>query len=147
MKSIALSGLVAAALPRAICTVRADATDPKVLIEKINTAFEEFKSTNDAAIAAGKTETADVKTKLEAINATISELQSAYDDQQKKLAAAALQPGDRKITDPEYSNQWSAFVRGGVESERIRASLDKSAALRAVTSRRRNGTARSPTSS
>src|SRR4051812_43754194 len=123
MKSIALIGLVAAALPRAICTVRADATDPKVLIEKINTAFEEFKSTNDAAIAAGKTETADVKAKLEAINTTISELQSAYDAQQKKLAAAALQPGDRKIADPEYSTQWSAFVRGGVESERIRASL------------------------
>jgi HK97 family phage major capsid protein len=128
MRSIALTGLLAAAMPRAICAVRADAQDPKALVEQLNAAFEEFKKKNDERLAQAEKRGEDAVTKDEVtkLNDAIGELQASYEDQQKKLAAAVLQPGDRKVADAEYTKQWGDYVRSGNVTERVQASLDKS---------------------
>lgn len=128
MKAIALSGLVAAPMPRAVCAVRADTSDPVALIGTLNAAFEEFKKKNDERLLQAEKRGEDAVTKDEVtkLNAAIGDLQSAYEEQQKRLAAAALQPGDRKIADPEYTKQWASYVRTGNVSESVQASLDKS---------------------
>jgi HK97 family phage major capsid protein len=128
MKKTALVALAATAAPRAVCAVRADATDPKALVEQLNAAFEEFKRKNDERLAQAEKRGEDAVTKDEVtkLNAAIGELQTAYEEQQKKLAAAVLQPGERKVADPEYSKAWSSFIRSGDIHERVNASLDKS---------------------
>jgi HK97 family phage major capsid protein len=133
MKALALCGVAAAALsiparPRAIAgAVRADG-DPMALIGQIKTAFEEFKAQNDARLKQieGRGEDPITAEQVERINTTLGDLQAAYEEQQKKIAAGVLQPGERKLVDAEYSKQWDEFVRGGIESDRVRASLDKS---------------------
>lgn len=121
MKKNAFGGLLATTLPAAVCAVRADANDPKALVEQINSAFEALKAKNEERFK-------DVvsQTELNKINETLGQLQSAYDEQQKKLAAAILQPGDRKIDNPEYTSDWNAFVRDGDLKASVQASVDKS---------------------
>jgi hypothetical protein len=68
----------AAARPRAVTGIvpRADATDPKAMVEALNRAFEEFKATNDAALKAPRPTTAKSpkRCKLDAINAEITKV-------------------------------------------------------------------------
>ncbi|WP_198527042.1 hypothetical protein [Sphingomonas sp. Ant20] len=84
------------AMPRAIAgTVRADGSDPATLIRALNGAFDEFKTTHAREIEeikAGKTDVL-TKDKLDAINATLTELQTAVDDQARINAAAKLGDG------------------------------------------------------
>lgn len=107
-------------LPRAIAAagVRADGADAPALLRQLNGAFEEFKATHEREIAeikAGKTDVL-TKDKLDAINATLAELQTAVDDQAKIQAAAKL--GNGGIigdiqSDPEYSAAFKAHMRQG----------------------------------
>lgn len=101
------------ALPRAIAGfgVRADASDPKVLIGQLQAAFEDFKRTNDEKLKAK----ADVVTdeKVTRIDASVSELQAAIDAVNAKLSAQALGAGQRELRDAEYSNAFLAHMRKG----------------------------------
>ena len=107
------------AMPRAIMAsgVRADG-DAATLVRQLNGAFEEFKATHTREldeIKAGKT---DVLTtdKLEAINAALTELQTAVDEQAKIQAAAKLGNGGvigDIQSDPEYLNAFKAHMRKG----------------------------------
>lgn len=117
MKKNALLGGASAALfalprPRALIGIpRADATDPKALIAQLNGAFDEFKSAQDQKLAA-KVDDVVLNTKIDAINASISEIEAALNE---KIAAAALAgaPGDMKPTNPEYVNAFKAHMRKG----------------------------------
>jgi HK97 family phage major capsid protein len=128
LRAAGMAALSVPARPRAIAGhIRADG-DPATLIAQIQTAFTEFRAQNDTRLKQleGRGEDPITAEQVATINATIGELQAAYEEQQKKLAAAALQPGDRKIADPEYTKAWASYVRSGQVSESVQASLDKS---------------------
>jgi HK97 family phage major capsid protein len=112
---IALAATSALALPRAITSlgVRADATDPKALIASLQGAFEEFKAAQDQKLAA-KADDVVLNNKIEAINASLSNLDKALEDQAAKIAAANLGAiGDLQPTDPAYLNAFKAHMRKG----------------------------------
>jgi HK97 family phage major capsid protein len=129
---LTLSAPTLPAMPRAIAgTVRADAADPATLIRSLNGAFEEFKTTHAREIEeikAGKTDVL-TKDKLDAINATLTELQTAVDDQARINAAAKL--GDGAVigdimSDPEYTKAFKAHMRRGDNaSADVRAAMQK----------------------
>lgn len=114
MKNI--SPALAGVRPRAIVgMVRADASDPKALIGQLNSAFEEFKKTHEAQVAA-KVDDVLFNEKLSALNASMSGLESAIDEQAKQIAAARLggaAPGDMEPTNPEYVSAFKAHMRRG----------------------------------
>ena len=129
---LTLSAPTLPAMPRAIAgTVRADAADPATLIRALNGAFDEFKTTHAREIEeikAGKTDVL-TKDKLDAINATLTELQTAVDDQARINAAAKL--GDGAVigdikSDPEYTKAFKAHMRRGDNaSADVRAAMQK----------------------
>ena len=92
-------------------------------IDALATAFEAFKATHTAQLDEIKTGKTDVITadKLETINAALTELQNAVDEQAKITAAAKLGDGavigDLKA-DPEYTAAFKAHMRKG---ERVTA--------------------------
>nr|WP_156311758.1 phage major capsid protein [Methylobacterium platani] len=131
--------------PRALvgATVRADATgDVKELIGTLAKSFEAFKAENDKKLS-------DVvhSEKVERINADITKLQAAVDEQSKvadaaqkaldelnaKLAAGQMRPGestgDLPATPPEYVAAFKAFMRRGdedaVRAAAVKAAMDK----------------------
>ncbi|HWT12292.1 MAG TPA: phage major capsid protein [Allosphingosinicella sp.] len=103
-------------MPRAVhATPRADISDPKALIGQLQAAFEEFKATNDASLAA-KVDDAVVTAKLDAINADLNKLTKALDDQAAILASNKLNGGvigDIPASDPEYVVAFKAHLRSG----------------------------------
>jgi HK97 family phage major capsid protein len=121
MKKLHLLGGIAAT---GLIAVRAEA-DPT---EALARAFETFKAEHTQHLADVKAGLDDVvrAEKIDRINDSIGELQAAVDEQAKKIAAAQLQPGDRKVADPEYTAAWNSFVRDGNITERVQASVDKS---------------------
>ncbi|MAW99530.1 MAG: phage major capsid protein [Sphingomonas sp.] len=121
-----------AAAGRGLVAVRAEAQTKKpASIDDLATAFEAFKDTHTQQldeIKAGKT---DVLTtdKLEKINAALTELQSAVDEQAKINAAAKLGNdaviGDIKA-DPEYTAAFKAHMRRGDKAgPEIEAAMSK----------------------
>ena len=110
-----LAALAVTARPRALIGMpRADATDPKALIAQLNGAFEEFKATNEQKLGAKVDDTL-LDTKLEAINASIAEIEAALNE---KIAAAQVgsAPGDMQ-THPEYVSAFKAHMRNGDEAQ------------------------------
>tara|TARA_R110002072_G_scaffold38314_4_gene110906 strand:+ start:13583 stop:14878 length:1296 start_codon:yes stop_codon:yes gene_type:complete len=131
-KILALSALAAAtslASPGLI-GVRAETAPanpkPPASIAELATAFEAFKDAHTTQlneIKAGKTDVLTTE-KLETINASITELQTAIDDQAKIVAAAKL--GDGAVIgdlkgDPEYVEAFKAHMRKG---ERVSADIE-----------------------
>jgi len=118
------------AAPRALRgAVRAEAmpsaAEVKAAIEKVNTAFEEFKKTNDANAKQADTVLAE---KLDKINAAIDEGQKVIDDHAKQIAALKLNGAEDSIIgdikpDPEYVGSFKAHMRKG----EIQAALNKGA--------------------
>lgn len=117
--ALTLASAALATMPRAVSAMpRADATDPKVVVGQLNAAFEEFKKTHEQEVAdikAGKTDVVTTE-KLDKINAVLTELQTAVDDQARLNAAAKLGNGgvigDIK-SDPEYTAAFNAHMRKG----------------------------------
>jgi HK97 family phage major capsid protein len=108
-----------ALLPRAVhATPRADASDPKILIGQLQSAFEDFKKANDEKLKA-KTDDVVMTEKVERINSAVGDLQSnfqkALDDLNAKMAAANLGAGviGDIPADPEYVNAFKAHMRKG----------------------------------
>lgn len=106
-------------MPRAIVGfgVRADANDPKALLEELNKAFAQFKTEHDAALK--KSDGVQTE-KVERINADIAKLQAAIDETNSRLAAARLGTGapdmplaaERKA----YAEGFDRFFRKGVDA-------------------------------
>lgn len=122
----ALRGSTALTPTRGIIQVRADATDPKAMLEQLNKAFAEFKTANDEKIAAlAKGQEDVVRTeKVERINNAVSDLQKICDDLAQKVAASQLGAGQKPVKDPEYTKGFEAYFRSGSE---VHASLNKGA--------------------
>lgn len=114
-----------ASRPRGILapTIRADASDPKAVLANLTKAFEDFKTENDERLK--KKADANVDEKVERINAAVGDIQTAFDDMQKKLAAALVRPGeqigDLPPTNPEFVGEYKAWMRKGTVS----AAMDK----------------------
>lgn len=129
---VASAALFASPRPRAVCgIVRADAEDPKALIGQLNTAFEEFKKTNDAALKA-KAEDATVKSKLEALEADITKVTGALEKAQSDLAAAQLGgPAGEKISPEakEHATAFNGWFRKGREPDAGMRELEVKATL------------------
>ncbi len=101
--------------PHAVCAMpRADASDPKKLLAELKTAFEEFKSTNDAALKA-KVDDVVVTEKIGRIDAAVDNFQTAINDLNAKIAAAGIGGGviGDLPADPEYINAFKAHMRKG----------------------------------
>jgi HK97 family phage major capsid protein len=115
------SALLAGAAPRAVyASPRADVKDdPKALIAELNTAFAEFKTQNDARLKQleGNGEDPVTAEQVEKINSTLGELQTAVEDQAKKLAAAKLNGGGADITPEakEHARAFNGWFRKGAE--------------------------------
>lgn len=121
-----------AAMGRGLVAVRAEAQPKKIAsIDDLNVAFEAFKTTHTEQleeIKAGKTDVLTTES-LEKINATLTELQTAVDEQAKINAAAKL--GDGAIigdikADPEYTAAFKAHMRKGERAPSdIQAAMSK----------------------
>lgn len=106
------------AAPRALCgAVRADVTDPKALFEQLNAAVTEMRQKNDEALAA-KVDDVVLTEQVDRINAHIGTIEAAMDEALAKLAAANLGKIDGP-KDAEYTDQFNAYFRRGVASERL----------------------------
>jgi HK97 family phage major capsid protein len=114
LASSALASLTVAATPRSVhAAPRADASDPKVLFAQLNQAFEEFKTTNETKAAE---QDSLVQAKIDKLNDSMSTIEAAIDDANRRLAAAALNPGDLPSTNPEYLAGFKAHMRTGAVS-------------------------------
>lgn len=129
-KMTTLRGVAAAG--RGLIAVRAEAQPKKIAsIEELGTAFEAFKATHTAQldeIKAGKTDVITTE-KLEKINAALTELQTAVDEQAKIQAAAKLGNGGvigDIQADPEYTAAFKAHMRKGDKAPAdIQAAMNK----------------------
>lgn len=103
--------------------IRADASDPKKILADLAQTFEAFKAEHTEALK----KKADVvaEEKIERMSASLGDMQTAFDDMQKKLAAALIRPGeqvgDLPPTDPAMVNDYKAWMRKGTVS----AAMDK----------------------
>lgn len=123
--ALAGAGLAAlvAARPRAVFAApRADATDPKALIEQIQAAVKEMRDVNDTRLdkIEAKIDPLDVA-KFDAINATVDQLEVAINAVNAKIAATALNGGQGVVADPEYTGLFAKFMRNGDESAEFKA--------------------------
>ncbi|MBJ6986936.1 phage major capsid protein [Devosia sp. MC521] len=110
--------------PRAVTGFgpRADASDPKALIEALNKSFEEFKAAHDQKLKA-KVDDVVLNEKIDKINSSVGEFQTAIDELNAKLAAAEMGAGKGKVIDREYTDAFNAHFRKGD----VNAALNKGA--------------------
>ena len=116
MKHISRAALLAAGTalcvptPRAVAaTPRADVSDdPQAIVAQIQTAFAEFKATNDAALK-NKADDAVVSDKLGKINDSLTDLTGALEKAQSDLAAAQLGGSGGDSLSPEAQEHAGAF--------------------------------------
>jgi len=112
-------------VPRAIAAsrIRMDASDPKALIEQINAAVKEMREHNDARLdkLEARADPLD-KEQFDKISATVTDLESALNAINAKIAAAAI-GGTQKNqpVDAEYSGKFSAYFRGGDHESELKA--------------------------
>jgi HK97 family phage major capsid protein len=111
---------------RGLIAVRADVSDPKVMLAELQKAWTDFKSERDDEIKALKKGQEDVvrTEKVDRINAAVGELQKGIDDLNAKIAAAELGAGKGVVKDREYSDAFEAHFRKGD----VQASLNKGTA-------------------
>lgn len=122
MNRVALlaAGASVASMPRALISssIRADVSDPKVLIEQIQTAVKEMRDTNDQRLQKieAKVDPLDLA-KFDAISSSIDKLQETLNAQAVEVAALKLNggsgTGDLPATKPEYLNAFKAHMRRG----------------------------------
>ncbi len=120
------------AAPRGLLAVRAEAQPKKPAdFDQLATAWVTFQAKHTEEIEAIKKGAVDVvtKTELETINAVLTELQTAMDDQAKINAAAKLGNGGvigDIQADPEYSAAFKAHMRKGDNATvEIKAAMSK----------------------
>lgn len=128
---------IISAMPRGIvgARVRADVSgDPKAMIAALQQAHNEFKQTMEENIGA-KADGAEVNAKLDAIGATMNSLETALNDHALKLAAGNLNGGlTAQPLDPEYSNTFASFMRGGSRDDEVKLTSEQKKGPRAAMS-------------
>lgn len=112
---------------RGIVSVRAEApVDAKAAVSELQKAWAEYKATMEQKDREVEKRFDDVVTteKLDKVNSSVSELQSAVDQANTKLAAMEMNAGgDKPLKDQEYSDAFRAHFRKGD----IQSSLNKGA--------------------
>lgn len=112
LASTALASLALAATPRAVhAAPRADASDPKLLFAELRAAHEEFKTTIEANLGK-KADDAVVAAKIDQLNDSMSTIEAALDEANRKIAAGNL-GGAGGPSNPEHVAQISAYMRAG----------------------------------
>lgn len=119
------AGATILTMPRAIAgaRVRADATDPKVLIEQINAAVKEMRETNETRLnkIEAKVDPLDLA-RFDTISASITELEAAFNGINAKLAADTLNGGAGGTpVDPEYTGLFAKFFKNGDGENELKA--------------------------
>jgi HK97 family phage major capsid protein len=113
--ALAAAGNVA--VPRSIATarIRMDGTDPKVLLGQIQAAVKEMRETNDTRLdkIEAKVDPLDVE-QFNKISATVTDMETALNAINAKIAAAALNGADRaQPVDAAYTEKFTAWARDG----------------------------------
>ena len=116
--ALALSSVSAASAPKALTsTVRADVSDPKVLVSELQKAFAEFKSSNDEKLKS-KADDGIVTEKLAKLDTVIDGFQATIDELNARIVAGAAS-GEKAPRDAEYTGEFEAYFTRGVESKRL----------------------------
>lgn len=115
LDTLAIAGNVA--VPRAIATARVkmDANDPKALIAQIQAAVKEMRETNDTRLdkIEAKVDPLDVE-QFNKISATVTDMETALNAINAKIAAAALNGAQRsQPVDAAYTDKFTAWARDG----------------------------------
>ncbi len=101
------------------------ADDPNAILAQLQRAFEEFKTAHAEQLNGVKAKFDDVVTreKLDKVNASVGDLQSALDATNAKLAAAQMGglSGGKTVKDKDYSDAFAQHFRRGD----VQASLNK----------------------
>lgn len=116
---LTLTAPVVPAMPRAMTgLIRADVTgDPKAMIAALQGAHNEFKSTMEANVGK-KADDAEVKAKLDAINATMNTLEASLNEHALKIAGQQMGGDKLAPSDPEYTGAFASFMRTENEDDR-----------------------------
>lgn len=117
--SSALAALsVGASMPRAVhATPRADNADPQALFAQLQSAVQEMREKNDQSLAAKVDDTV-LTEHVDRINADIGRIEEAMDKALADIAAAKVGKTEQ-VRDPEYTEQFNAYFRSGVETARL----------------------------
>lgn len=124
LASVAMTSLAAAAAspPRGIAAApRAEApTDPKALLAQIQASVDEMRKTSEERLGKveAKIDPLDIE-KIKAMDANINRLEEALDKALAASAAANLNGGKAAPRDPEYTDQFLAYMRSGAESQQL----------------------------
>ncbi|WP_375458880.1 phage major capsid protein [uncultured Enterovirga sp.] len=124
------AAMASRSFPRAIVSaIKADVSDPKVMLGELVKAFEEFKTANDDKLKA-KADVV-VAEKVDRINTAVGDLQATINELALKVAAARVQPGaelgDLPPTSPEYVAAFKAHMRKGtdIDASLVQAAMTK----------------------
>lgn len=103
---------------RGAVSVRAESTDPAVMVNKIQAAFEALKTENDKALADIRKDVVQSE-KIERINAEITTLQATLDDTNAKLAAMQVNGTGNGLSakQAEHKAVFADFFHGKVEAK------------------------------
>jgi HK97 family phage major capsid protein len=104
---------------RGIQSVRADASDAKAVLAELQKTFHDFKAENDKQLAEIKKGVNDPlqASKVEAINAAVTEIQSQMSDLAIKAAAFEMGGGTKSNKDVEaHKTAFNSFFRKGVDA-------------------------------
>jgi len=109
--------MAAANRPKAVIGgIRADAEDPKAVIEELQSAFKAFRDKHEESLTA-KADKEFLEQQANQINETISELQAKVDAQANQLAAAQIGNSQEDApADPEYTKAFTDFFARGIET-------------------------------
>ena len=124
LASVAMTSLASAMAspPRAVAAMpRAEVpTDPKALLAQIQASVAEMRTESEDRLKRieAKTDSLDLL-KIAAMDANISKLEEALDKALAASAAVALGGGKDAPRDPEYTGEFLAYFRTGVESAKL----------------------------
>ena len=104
-------------VPRALATacIRADGNDPRALIEQIQLSVKEMRDTNDTRLSKieSKVDPLDLE-KFDKISATVTDMETALNAINAKIAAAALNGAQRaQPVDADYTAKFTTWARDG----------------------------------
>ena len=129
--------LRAARAPRAlVSSVRADLSDPKIILTELQKSFADFKAQNDKVVddLKAKVDPLDAQ-KITAMGTSILDLQAAFDKQAIDIAAASIgHNGGSWLEDPDYSAKFEAVFRGDASAAPELKAMQKTGKLRAALS-------------
>lgn len=120
--SLALASISRAALSPAICgTVRADGSNPVEAVARLGHAFEEFKA---ADAQAQKDKDVILQQKLDRLNDELSTMSAQVEAANNRIVNAIAAPGTDVAPNPEYTQDFRAYMRSGNVSAVLRENTE-----------------------